>query len=76
MTTMEKMAVLVQIRIALLTDRASESESDVDHLYFVGDVEKSNRMWKCDLVFYVWGVKVIINLKVYFVGGVEKSLIE
>ena len=41
MTTMEKMAVLVQIRIALLTDRASESESDVDHLYFVGDVEKS-----------------------------------
>ena len=40
MTTMEKMDVLVQIRIALLTDRASESESDVDHLYFVGDVEK------------------------------------
>ena len=41
MTTMEKMAVLVQIRITLLTDRACESESDVDHLYFVGDVEKS-----------------------------------
>ena len=31
----------MQIRIALLTDRACESENDVDHIDLVADVKKS-----------------------------------
>ena len=68
--TVEKMAVLMQIRITLLTDRACESESDVDHLYFVADAEKSLiELWESES-------ESEYETEIYLVGGVEKSLIE